>query len=405
MISKTNKSVLIFLVFAFAFFISNLLRSIIATLSPIFTSEFNLTAGNLGLLAGGYFLGFTCMQIPLGFLLDKHGPKKIVSSFLIIAIVGTASFALAQNFASLLISRVFIGIGVSACMMGPLTGYRIWFADEYQQRANSWMLMVANIGFVFSTLPVQILLPIIGWRWIFVGITFLIIISIVFILLFIPSWDHKFEKDENKPEGKLSDIWSNKFFKSAIPLGFFNYGGMYAIQTLWAGPWMVRVTGYSPLESAIGLFWINFIALIGFFVWGYILPKISTYGLNSFKLMKFGLPISYLVFLSIIMIGSKAGAFLLTIYILTSIVLTLSQPAVALSFPKHLAGKSLTSFNFVIFLGTFTMQWGMGLIIDLSKSLGKSEIVSFQISFFVYLLCCIFSYLYFIFNNRNLKNE
>ena len=405
MISKTNKSVLIFLVFAFAFFISNLLRSIIATLSPILTSEFNLTAGNLGLLAGGYFLGFTCMQIPLGFLLDKHGPKKIVSSFLIIAIVGTASFALAQNFASLLISRVFIGIGVSACMMGPLTGYRIWFADEYQQRANSWMLMVANIGFVFSTLPVQILLPIIGWRWIFVGITFLIIISIVFILLFIPSWDHKFEKDENKPEGKLSDIWSNKFFKSAIPLGFFNYGGMYAIQTLWAGPWMVRVTGYSPLESAIGLFWINFIALIGFFVWGYILPKISKYGLNSFKLMKFGLPISYLVFLSIIMIGSKAGAFLLTIYILTSIVLTLSQPAVALSFPKHLAGKSLTSFNFVIFLGTFTMQWGMGLIIDLSKSLGKSEIASFQISFFVYLLSCIFSYLYFIFNNRNLKNE
>ena len=405
MISKTNKSVLIFLVFAFAFFISNLLRSIIATLSPILTSEFNLTAGNLGLLAGGYFLGFTCMQIPLGFLLDKHGPKKIVSSFLIIAIVGTASFALAQNFASLLISRVFIGIGVSACMMGPLTGYRIWFADEYQQRANSWMLMVANIGFVFSTLPVQILLPIIGWRWIFVGITFLIIISIVFILLFIPSWDHKFEKDENKPEGKLSDIWSNKFFKSAIPLGFFNYGGMYAIQTLWAGPWMVRVTGYSPLESAIGLFWINFIALIGFFVWGYILPKISKYGLNSFKLMKFGLPISYLVFLSIIIIGSKAGAFLLTIYILTSIVLTLVQPAVGLSFPKHLAGKSLTSFNFIIFLGTFTMQWGMGLIIDLSKSLGKSEIVSFQISFFVYLLCCIFSYLYFIFNNRNLKNE
>ncbi len=180
---------------------------------------------------------------------------------------------------------------------------------------------------------------------------------------------------------------------------------MYAIQTLWAGPWMARVTGYSPLESATGLFWINFTMLIGFFVWGYFLPKISKYGLNSFKLMKFGLPISYLVFLSIIIIGSKAGAFLLTIYILTSIILTLSQPAVALSFPKHLAGKSLTSFNFVIFLGTFTMQWGMGLIIDLSKSLGKSEIVSFQISFFVYLLCCIFSYLYFIFNNRNLKNE
>ena len=275
MITKTNKSVLIFLVFAFAFFISNLLRSITATLSPVLTSEFNLTAGNLGLLAGGYFLGFTSMQIPLGFLLDKHGPKKIVSSLLIIAIVGTTSFALAQNFASLLISRVFIGIGVSACMMGPLTGYRIWFEEKYQQRANSWMLMVANIGFVFSTLPVHVLLPIIGWRWIFFGTTFLIIVSIVLILLFIPSTKKKFKKDENEIEVKLSDIWKNKFFISVIPLGFFNYGGMYAIQTLWAGPWMIRVTGYSSLESATGLFWINFTALIGFFLWGYFLPKIS----------------------------------------------------------------------------------------------------------------------------------
>ena len=401
MITKTNKSILIFLVFAFAFFISNLLRSITATLSPVLTSEFNLTAGNLGLLAGGYFLGFTSMQIPLGFLLDKHGPKKIVSSLLIIAIVGTTSFALAQNFASLLISRVFIGIGVSACMMGPLTGYRIWFEEKYQQRANSWMLMVANIGFVFSTLPVQVLLPIIGWRLIFFGTTFLIIVSIVLILLFIPSTKKKFKKDENEIEVKLSDIWKNKFFISVIPLGFFNYGGMYAIQTLWAGPWMIRVTGYSSLESATGLFWINFTALIGFFLWGYFLPIISKYGLNSFKLMKFGLPISYLVLLSIIIKGSNAGAFLFTIYILTSIVLTVVQPAVGLSFPKRLAGKSLTSYNLVIFLGTFIMQWGMGLIIDFSHSMGKSEILSFQISFFVYFILCIFSYIFFVLKSRN----
>ena len=121
--------------------------------------------------------------------------------------------------------------------------------------------------------------------------------------------------------------------------------------------------------------------------------------------MKFGIPISYLVLLSIVILGSKVGVFLLTLYILTSIVLSLSQPAVALSFPKHLAGKSLTSFNLIIFLGTFVTQWGIGLIIDLSQSFGKSEIASFQISFFVYLLCCIFSYLYFILKNKNLVNE
>ena len=396
-----KKAVLIFFVFACGYFISALLRAITATLSPLLTLEFNLTAGDLGLLAGGYFLGFASMQIPLGYLLDKHGPKKIVSSFLLIAIIGTAAFAFAENFSSLLISRILIGVGVSACLMAPLTGYRIWFADEYQQRANAWMLMVLSMGFVFSTLPVQILLPIIGWRWIFGLIAILIFFVIILTSFFIPSWDTEVKNNKEKNVGSLSDVWKNKFFRSTIPLGLFNYGGMVAIQTLWAGPWMVRVAGYTPLQSATGLFWINITMLIAFFLFGYILPKITKLGLESMKLMKIGLPISYLSLFVIIILGESAGAVHFTIYLLTSIVLTLTQPAVALSFPTSLAGKSLTSFNLLIFVGTFLMQWGIGLIIDLSQFYGKGEILSFQISFFVYLIICIFCYLYFLLNNRH----
>ncbi len=396
-----KKAVLVFSVFACGYFISALLRAITATLSPVLTSEFILTAGDLGLLAGGYFLGFASMQIPLGYLLDRHGPKKVVSSFLLIAIIGTLAFAFAQNFAGLLISRILIGVGVSACLMAPLTGYRIWFADEYQQRANAWMLTVLSLGFVFSTLPVQVLLPMIGWRWIFGVIAFLIFIVIILTIFFIPSWKNEVNSDHEKNAGSLSDVWKNKFFRSTIPLGLFNYGGMVAIQTLWAGPWMVRVAGYSPLESATGLFWINITMLLAFFVFGYILPKITKLGFETMRLMKFGLPISYLSLLVIIISGENAGAIHFTIYILTSIVLTLTQPAVALSFPTSLAGKSLTSFNLLIFVGTFLMQWGIGLVIDLCQFLGKGEIQSFQISFFVYFIICILCYLYFILNNKN----
>ncbi len=399
-ILPTKKAVLIFFVFACGYFISALLRAITATLSPLLTLEFNLTAGNLGLLAGGYFLGFACMQIPLGYLLDRHGPKKIVSSFLLIAIIGTSAFALAQSFSGLLISRILIGVGVSACLMGPLTGYRIWFADEYQQRANAWMLMVLSMGFVFSTLPVQILLPIIGWRWIFGLVVILILIVILLTLLLIPKWNTE-NSNQEKNAGSLSDVWKNNFFRSTIPLGLFNYGGIVAVQTLWAGPWMVRVAGYTPLESATGLFWINVTMLFAFFVFGYILPKITELGIESIKLIKLGLPISYLSLLVIIILGENAGALHFTIYILTSIFLTLTQPAVALSFPTSLAGKSLTSFNLLIFVGTFIMQWGIGLIIDFCKFLGKEEVQSFKISFTVYLIICILSYLYFLMKNKN----
>ena len=401
MINKVNKSIIIFCVFAFGFFLSNLLRSITATLTPVLTSEFDLSAGNLGLLAGGYFIGFSIMQIPLGFLLDKHGPKKIISSFLLIAVVATISFALAKSFSSLLISRIFIGVGVSACMMGPLTGYRVWFAEKYQQRANSWMLMFANLGFVSSTLPVQILLPMIGWRWIFGLISILILLSIILIILFIPSWNQNEENLKSKNEIKLSEIWTNKFFISFIPLGFFNYGGMMAIQTLWAGPWMLNVSGYNALQSATGLFVINVTMLFAYFLWGYILPKISEIGFSTMRLLKFGLPISYISLLTIILLGENAGAIFFTIYIFTSIVISLTQPAIALYFPKNFAGKSLTSFNVLLFSGTFFMQWGIGLIIDYCQYLGLEQIKSYQISFSVFLIICILSYIYFIMKNKN----
>ena len=57
----------VFCVFAFGYFLSCLLRAITATLSPIFTLEFDLMAADLGLLAGGYFLGFASMQIPVSY--------------------------------------------------------------------------------------------------------------------------------------------------------------------------------------------------------------------------------------------------------------------------------------------------------------------------------------------------
>ena len=398
-ILSTKKAILVFFVFAFGYFLSTLLRAITATLSPTLTSEFGLQAADLGLLAGGYFLGFGSMQIPLGYLLDKHGPKKIVSSFLLIAFIGVAAFALSKNFSSLFISRILIGVGVSACLMGPLTAYRIWFADEHQQRLNSWMLMVGSFGYICSSLPVQLLLPNYGWRLVFGGLALLIVICIGLILLIAPSWQNYNEENKDKT-GSLSEVWKNEFFRSLIPIGIFNYGGMFAILTLWAGPWMTRVSGYTPIESATGLFWINVTMLISFFLWGYALPKLSTRGFGTMKLLKLGLPISFFVLFIIILLGSKAGSIHWTIYILSTISLSLTQPAVALAFPKHLAGKAFTSYNLILFIGIFAMQWGIGLIIDLVKHLGFSEIFAFQVSFFVFLVFCVLSYFYFIYCNR-----
>ena len=391
-----SKAITIFIVFALGYFISTLLRAITATISPELVTEFNLTSGELGLLGGGYFLGFASVQIPLGYLLDSKGPRKIVSYFLSLSIVGLILFATAQNLTMLLISRVLIGVGVGACLMGPLTAYRIWFQDETQQRANSWMLMVGAIGMLSSSLPVQFFLPIIGWRAIFLSLALLTLACIILIVIFIPKWQPKSIDNKHLNESKLSTVWKNPLFKSLVPMGFFSYGGLFAIQTLWAGPWMIRVSGYTPEESAQGLFIIYLCMLISFLVWGYFVPKFSKNVNDAIRLLKIGAPLSLCVLMLIIYLGPKAGSIHWALFIVSSIFLSLTQPAVGMAFSLSNAGKALTSFNLLIFIGAFFIQWIIGLIIDAGIAFNLSEIDSFKVAMTFVLITSLLSYLFFL---------
>ena len=393
-----SKAIIIFLVFALGYFISTLLRAITATISPELVNEFNLSAGELGLLGGGYFLGFASVQIPLGYMLDMRGPRKIVSYFLSLTIVGLLIFALAQNFLTLLVSRIIIGVGVGACLMGPLTAYRIWYQDETQQRANSWMLMVGAIGMLSSSLPVQFFLPIIGWRNIFLLLAFITLVCIILIIIFIPQWTSK--GNQKNDDAKLSIVWQNQFFRSVIPMGFFSTGGLFAIQTLWAGPWMIKVSGYTPEESAKGLFLIYFFMLLSFLIWGYFVPKFSKNVNDAIRLLKYGSPLSLLVLGVIIYLGPNTEPIHWALFIVSAVFLSLIQPAVGMAFSVSNAGKALTSYNLLIFIGAFFLQWIIGLIIDLGLSLNYSEIASFQLAMSFVLVTSLTSYLYFLVKNN-----
>ena len=396
-----NKAIVVFLVFALAYFISTLIRASTATLSPIFSQELGLKAGDLGLLAGGYFLGFAAMQLPNGIFLDKFGPKKIILFFLTIALFSTIAFSKSESFLSLLVSRILIGIGVSVCLMAPLTGYRRWLALDQQQRANAWMLMSGALGMLASTLPIQLLLPEIGWRNIFLILAGLILITIILIILIIPSWEKTETTIEDKGLSSYKTIWTHPYFLSLVPLGFFNYGGLQAIQTLWAGPWMTNVSGYTPIQAAINLFWLNLSMLVTFFIWGFINPYFHKKGISTDKIIIAGVPLSFLALGFIIYSGTNVSGLHFALFLIASVFVSLAQPAVGMTFPNAIAGKALSSYNLVLFLGTFTVQWAIGVLIDLFKSFGYNTVLSYQISFSIFALCCILSYSYFFIHHKD----
>jgi len=393
----------VFFAFAVAYFLSALLRAITATLSPTLSMEFGLHARDLGLLAGGYFLGFSMTQLPLGHWLDAHGPKKVVLRFLAMAVVGCLAFALATNFIGLFLSRMLIGAGVSACLMAPLTGYRRWLTPDIQQRANSWMLMTGSFGMLASTLPVQWLLPTIGWRWMFTILAILLLLAMGLMVLKLPEWrlitKHHVPEESAKKPGLLAgyaQVWRNPYFQRMTPIGFFNYGGLIAMQTLWAGPWMAKVAGYSSLEAAGGLFWINVSMLFTFLMWGLVTPKLYLLGLNANRLITVITPLNLLTQFWIISAGPDAAALHWALFCISGSVVSLAQPAVGAAFPATEAGKGLSGYNLVLFLGVFCVQWGFGLLVDMFRNFGLEEVASFQSAMAVFLSLCVVSYIHFV---------
>ncbi|MDM7944322.1 MAG: MFS transporter [Hydrogenophaga sp.] len=394
----TRAAVIVFLTFAIAYFLSALVRAVTATLSPTLSLELDLNAGDLGLLAGGYFLGFALTQLPLGNWLDRHGPRKVILAFLAVAVIGCMAFALATSFSGLLAARVLTGMGVSACLMAPLTGFRRWLTPATQLRANSWMLMTGSLGMVAATLPVQWLMPYTGWRGLFWLLAALIALSMLGIALIVPRWRQAGARSVQDPAPSSTGyglIWRNPYFRQMLPIGFVNYGGMVAVQTLWAGPWMVKVAGYTPQEAAAGLFGINLSMLCTFWLWGLVNPHLARHGLKPERLIAWGLPLSFVVLAAIVLLGADAGWELWALFCVSSTFVSLSQPAVALALPPEAAGRALSAYNLAIFAGVFGVQWGIGLLIEALSVFGWSEPVRYRGAVAVFGVCCVFAYLAF----------
>ena len=392
------RAIAVFVAFALAYFLSALIRAITATIAPTLVTEFQLRSADLGLLAGGYFLGFAAMQLPLGRWLDRHGPRKVELAFLGAALAGCFAFAHADGFNGLLLARILCGVGVCACLMAPLTGYRRWYAPEQLMRANSWMLMVGAFGMVASTLPVQWLLPAMGWRGIFLLLAALVAVSMAVIFWQVPSWPvqrHQGNAPTTHAMG-YTEVWRNPYFRALAPLGFFNYGGIVAMQTLWAGPWMTKVAGYTAADAATGLFWLNVAMLLAYWAWGMANPWLARKGYAAEILIRRWTPLTF-VLLAILIIASPAmpiwAALVFALYCVASTVVALAQPAVGMAFRSELAGRALSAYNLVIFTGVFAVQWGIGLLLDTFKAQGMSEVGAYQSAFGIYGLACVASYL------------
>src|SRR3989440_3217797 len=110
-------ALVVFCPFAAGYFLSFFFRNVNAIISKDLAREFALTPADLGFLTSMYLAAFAAFQLPLGVLLDRYGPRRVVAALMCSAAAGALLFAAARDVAMLSFGRALIGLGVSAGLM------------------------------------------------------------------------------------------------------------------------------------------------------------------------------------------------------------------------------------------------------------------------------------------------
>ena len=231
----------IFAPFGLGYFPSYLLRNINAVIAPSLSAEFLLDPGHFGALTASYFLGFALMQIPIGYCLDRFNPGSVQAALFVVAAGGAALFGFAHSPGELLVARLLVGIGVAAGLVAGLKSIALWFPNDRIPVVNGAFIAVGSLGAVAATVPSEWVLGIADWRSLFVMLAGILISAALLFWLWVP------RVQIPRP---LTDTRSARYGKSCAtrglapcPVSGASIGSAWALQGLWASPWLVDVAG------------------------------------------------------------------------------------------------------------------------------------------------------------------
>lgn len=385
--------------FGLAYAMSYALRTINAVLAPELVESLGLSAADLGLLASAYFLSFAAMQIPLGVLLDRYGPRRVEASLLLAAIAGCAISAQAESFWMLWMGRALIGLGVSACLMASYKAYRMCFEERLQAPLASTMLVIGSVGALAATVPVEWLLSMTDWRGVFGVLTILFVVvwlCIAFGLPSLPVPDARGQTLWADALRGLKTIVSHLEFLRMLPFGVLTYGGFLALHGLWLGPWFTVVEGQSPSQAANSLFVMTAVIMVAHMGMAALANHLNQRGVSLNQAMHWGLA-AMAVFSGSAVLGLWPDPLMgWSLAFLAAGVTTVGYTRFASAFDLSLSARATTSFNFLIFIGAFGVQWGIGLLIDGFGGLGFSSADAMRLALGVWVILQVVSLVWLI---------
>lgn len=349
-----------------------LLRIAPSVMEPSLRNHFNLSASGFGLLSSIYYFAYVPMQLPVGVLLDRYGPQRLLTFACMICVLGTFLFTGTTVFWVAAMGRFLVGFGSAFAFVGVLKLATIWLPEDRLAMVSGMTSALGPIGAIFGDLFLEIIVHKSSWivtlntiAFVGVGLTLLLWFGI---------------KDRTEPGTAHGTVPNLR--KGLVDLGLIirnkqiwvngMYGCLVYLPTsvfaeLWGIPYLKHAHGLSAQAAG----WANSLLFLGFILgaplMGYISDRLHR---RKFPMLVGAGGAAIIMMMIIYLPGLNATNIQALMFLLG---LLYSSQAIVFAVGRELspgeaAGTAMAVTNMIVMLGAMFLQPLVGHLLDFSLS-------------------------------------
>ncbi len=358
---------------ALAYIAAILHRSSLGVAVPDAAARFEVQAALLSTLGAVQLAVYAVMQIPVGVLLDRYGPRILIAAGAGTMAAGQLVVALAEELPVAVVGRVLVGLGDAATFISVIRLQAGWFRGPIVAQMSQWTATAGQLGQLLSVVPFAWLLHQVGWTLSFGSLAIVGAVALVLVLVLV------FDSPKGEPPLATGSIelpqgWWPRLLSTlrrpGTQLGLWTHFALLAtphmFMLFWGYPMLVDGLGYERTAAA-GLLSITVVT-------GMVVGPIIGIATARFPLRRSNLVLAIVGLLVVtwaLVVGwpERPPAWLLVVLV---VVLGIAGPGSTVGFdfartfnPLRTLGAANGVVNVGGFAASFAMMPVVGLVLDL----------------------------------------
>ncbi len=325
--------------------------------------EFQVSALVLGNLSAIYFYVYAAVQIPIGIMMDRVGPRLLMTVASLLCALGCILFASAEQIWLAYLGRFFIGLGAAFSWVGVLTIIATSLPARNFAGFTGGGQLAGTSGAILGQAPLALLIEFVGWRYSLYGLGLFGVLLAAGLWLTVQPVKH--DHSTRVPLRKsLKVAASNPQTWLFALVGMTLTGPVLAFAGLWGVPWFAVVKAM-PRSEAAPLLSIVFVGwLIGAPLMGWLSDKLQ----RRVLLLVIGTLLSTLTFAAILYVPNLSVQVIGVLLFIGGVggsVMILTFAAGRDHNPEHARGAALGIINTCVVASGALLQPLIGALLDL----------------------------------------